>query len=110
MNSATGDQSAHGDSSASVSVRAISGGEAGPSGGAAASADGGQDQAANGLDEALQKRLEALIVAHPVMLFMKGALSGLEAAACRTAHNAWACSSLHMPRCTADVPVHTRVG
>ena len=70
---ATGDQSGHSDGTASVSVRASSGAEAGPSGGgAAASADGGKD-AAKGLDEALQKRLEALIVAHPVMLFMKGA-------------------------------------
>ena len=68
----TGDHSGHGDSTASVSVRASSGGEAGPSGGSAALADGGK-AVENGLDESLQKRLEALIVAHPVMLFMKGA-------------------------------------
>ena len=68
---------APGDGAVSVSVRASSGSEAGPSGGgggAAGSADGsGKDAAGGGLDEALRKRLEALIVAHPVMLFMKGA-------------------------------------
>ena len=88
---ATGDQSGNGNSAASVSVRASSGAEAGPSSGAAASAGGTQD-AATGLDEALQKRLEALIVAHPVMLFMKGAWLNLLWQPSTASRDGWCCS------------------
>ena len=63
-----------GEGLASVSVRVSSVPEGGPSSGAAGTADGDGKGAAGGMDEALRKRLEALIVAHPVMLFMKGTL------------------------------------